>query len=83
VCPHGWSRGHHPGAEGRWDAIIVLSSIAFCLYNGRKGNLRYLPAVARYMTWRALTGLLAWRGSLPPCIAVENLLQRCASATMA
>jgi hypothetical protein len=43
------------GAEGRWDAIIVLSSIPFCPYNGRKGSLRYLPAVARDMTFQGNT----------------------------
>jgi len=52
MCPHGWRCGRHPGAEGCWDAIIVLPSIPFCPYNGRQVSLKYLPAVARYMTQR-------------------------------
>ena len=58
--PHGRRRGRHPGAEGRWDAMTVLSSIPFCPYNGRRMSLRYLPAAARYMTEHPMiTELLA------------------------
>ena len=73
VCPHGRRRGRHPGAEGRWDAMRVLSSMAVCPCNGRRVSLRYLPAAARYMTERLVLAVVR-------CFCITQKQKRVADA---